>query len=652
MNITIIVGLCGCVGILLLLVFFLSYECSRFRKNTDVLKDQLAMITDHFQALVGYVDAQHRYQYVNKRYAEWYGFTKEEMIGKTIQETLAPEAYARAHPLHEAALRGEHISFENIAPGRDGRQHHLLVDLVPHIAPEGNVKGFLGLLLDISELKQTEEELRRAKEKAEIANHAKSVFLANMSHELRTPLNSILGYAQILQRNEFLTQAQRDGLAIIERSGFYLLDLINDILDLAKVEAGKVELHLVDTRLMNLLESIHDIMRFKTESKQIAFALEAAPTLPHIIRADERRLRQILLNLLGNAVKFTERGVVTLRVTDKQPLSPANQEKQIAWLRFEVEDTGIGMTEDELKNVFEPFAQAGHISYKEQGTGLGLAISRNLVRLMGGELSAVSQPGIGSRFSFEFSAPVVESIESDKPHEMRRIIGIEGTPPRILIVDDNTSNRRVLVDALAPLGFDIREACNGREGWRASLEWRPHAVIIDLRMPEMDGLTLIRQLRQAPDSNDFVLIASSASVYQEDQQQSIAAGAQAFLPKPIDLSVLLHQLQRWLHLTWQYAARNATERLPTTVGALDMLITPERLAALSDDLIERLQRAVLLNEIEELFSILQDIRRIDADLADLLTALAQDFQYGKISKLFAHKADAIPTVKVCESSQS
>ena len=621
--------LCGCIGALLALVIVIGIKCRRLRKNIEAVKDQLALITDHFQALVGYVNTEHRYLYVNQRYAEWYGFSKEEMIGKTMRETLAPEAYARAHPVHEAVLRGERISFENVAPGPDGKQHHLWVDLVPHFDAAGGVKGFLGLLIDVSELKQKEEELRSAKEKAELANHAKSVFLANMSHELRTPLNGVLGYAQILQRDKSLTAEQRSSLAIIERSGYYLLDLINDILDLAKVEAGKIELSVTDANLLDLLQGISDMTRLKTNAKNIAFRLEAAPTLPHVIRADERRLRQVLLNLLGNAVKFTERGGVTLRVS-ALPVLQEEAEGEIMRLRFEVEDTGIGLTEADLKHLFEPFTQVGEARYKTQGTGLGLTISRNLARLMGGELRVASEFGVGSRFWFEISAPVVASA-SAAPQETQRVIGIEGASPRVLVVDDDQLNRRVIVDALAPLGFDMREARDGREGWRVALEWRPQAMIIDLRMPEMDGLTLIRQIRQDPALNEVVVIASSASVYQEDQQQSIVAGAQAFLPKPVSISLLLRQLQRGLRLTWRRAADVEVE--PNAPASPRAVVNLERLAALPDALRKRLEEVAIVADMCGARSVIEEIRAIDAELADALAAFEQNFEYGKILEL-------------------
>ncbi len=402
-----------------------------------------------------------------------------------------------------------------------------------------------------AQLQKAKEQAEKARHIAEMANQAKSAFLAGMSHELRTPLNGILGYAQILQRDPSITAQQQHGLNVIEQSGNHLLSLINDVLDLAKVESGKIELHEAEFNLSSLLSDVSEIIKIRTKNKGINFYLESADDLPNGVHGDELRLRQILLNLSGNAIKFTDEGSVTLKVKSKQAVKKQISSKNLVSLSFRIEDTGVGISPEDLETVFKPFEQAGKQKQQAKGTGLGLAISKNLVELMGGRLYVSSQLNAGSQFWFELALPIAD-YNVAKCSARQAIIGIKGESPKILVVDDNSENQAVLLDLLAPLGFNVKSADDGREGLEKAIKWLPDVIIVDLIMPEIGGFELIRQLRQSPVLKEKIIIASSASVYETDKKKSLMAGSNAFLPKPIQVETFLEQLQHHLNLSWIY----------------------------------------------------------------------------------------------------
>lgn len=447
------------------------------------------------------------------------------------------------------------------------------------------------------QLQQEIKERQRAEEAAQTANRAKSEFLANMSHELRTPLNGILGYTQIFKKDKALTAQQKNGIDIIHQCGEHLLTLINDILDLSKIEARKMELYPKEFHFPVFLESIAEMCRIHAEQKGVALIYKTSP-LPRVIRADEKRLRQILINLLSNAVKFTEKGSITFKV--------GYQEEK---LRFQVEDTGIGIAQEQLEEIFLPFQQVGEESRKTEGTGLGLAISRQLVQMMGGELKVKSTLGKGSVFWLDLDLPEVLRETDVKSLDQDNIIGFIGWKRKVLVVDDKWANRCVLVNLLQPLGFEILEATDGLDGLNKAREFKPDVILMDLVMSVMDGFEATRRLRMLPDFKEVVVIAVSASVFEWDRQQSREVGCDDFLAKPIQKAELLERLQIHLGLEWVYEEQHSKVQLRSEDAELRTQVSfvappAEELAVLLDlamrgDLRGITQRAALLEELDE-----------------------------------------------------
>lgn len=623
---------------------------------------------------------------INDSFCQFTGYTREEIIGYTAFDlNLWVNWEARAQLFQIMQEQGTIRNYECNYRTKSGEIKTALLS-----AELINLNGeacVIGVSQDISDRKQTEVALQEAKEVAERANRAKSEFLANMSHELRTPLNAILGFTQLLTRDSSLTLEQRESLEIINRSGEHLLALINDVLQMSKIEVGKVMLDKQSFDLHRLLDSVEAMFQLPAQKKGLQLIFDYGPNLPQYLQTDESKLRQVLINLLGNALKFTSEGGVTLRVAAELKVerlkvegSPDNllraegTELQLAnqppvTLHFEVEDTGSGIALEEIDVIFEAFTQTAAGRKSIEGTGLGLPISRKFVQLMGGDITVSSTLGQGTLFKFDIEASLSSASEIQilQP-PTRRVIGLEGGQPkyRILAVDDVQESRLLLMKLLGSVGFLVEGAANGQEAvdkWNA---FQPHLIWMDMRMPVMDGYEATKQIKalalerenlRAGEDATFnvpvsllsssphfrtIIIALTASAFEEERHLVLAAGCDDFVRKPFREEVIFEKMAYYLGVRYVYeqlapleSTRQAIAKKLAKGGKLDssFVLEPSSFQVMPPEWVDMLYQAADSVNDEEIFQLVNQILPTHAPLAQAIADLINNYRYDRLIDL-------------------
>jgi signal transduction histidine kinase/CheY-like chemotaxis protein len=498
-----------------------------------------------------------------------------------------------------------------------------------------------------SQLEESIEEAERALAKAKEANQAKSRFLANMSHELRTPLNAILGFTQLMCRDRSLNRENRENLSIISRSGEHLLKLINDILEMSKIEAGQIALHESNFDLYSLLSSLEEMFRLKAQSKNLKLLFIKDEQVPQFIKTDESKLRQVLINLLGNALKFTEEGSITLKLQWGRQLKREGKKQwentfelfvaDESFLHFQVEDTGAGIDSQELDKLFTPFEQTELGRKSQEGTGLGLSICQKYVQLMGGELAVDSTVGEGTIFSFDIIFQPVAPIQTESS-SYKKVMGLAPNQPsyRILAVDDRRESRLLLVKLLSSLGFEVKEASNGQEAVQVWQTWEPHLILMDMRMPVMDGYEATKQIKADLKGQQTVVIALTASAFEEERIVVLAAGCDDFMRKPFQEEKLLEKIAEHLGVNYLYEEPESTLEVnpeQKSQKTISDQLTRKDLEAMSIDWRWQLYEAANQVDNQAIFALIEQIPGEYAALAESLKTLVYNFRCDKIIDL-------------------
>jgi PAS domain S-box-containing protein len=578
--------------------------------------------------------------FTNQAYTRITGYQFAEVYGKTSRELLSTEITDMEFDQVQACLAAGK-PWTGILRNRhkNGVLYWEQLNISPIFDDTGTVRSYLYLRTDITESKSIEEELRRykdhleeqvhertaelvlARDAAEAANRAKSVFLANMSHELRTPLNAILGFSNLMSKDPAVSDTQVENLNIINRSGEHLLTLINDILDMAKIEAGRVQLENLPFDLGGMVRDVTDMMQIRAREKGLQLLLDQSSAFPRFIKGDEARLRQVLINLIGNAVKFTAQGGISVRLNTK--------ENSVSHLLIEIEDTGKGISPEDQQRIFEPFIQVGD-DHVNQGSGLGLSITRQFIQLMGGTLSVKSTLGMGSVFQVDLPLQMANAADMAKSDQVAigTVTGLAPNHPvyRILIVDDQQENQLLLSKLMDIINFPVQTADNGAKAIEQFNSWQPHLIWMDSRMPIMDGMEATRHIRELPGGKDVKIVAVTASAFLEQRTELLNAGMDDFIRKPYRFNEVYDCLSRLLGVKYQL------ESTPVTIENDVVGLSSDMLAMLSSGLRSDLKEALESLDNDRIVAIIAQIELLDAKLGKILSRIVANFDYPTILK--------------------
>lgn len=579
-----------------------------------------ALVEQAPEAILVYdMDSRHVVD-ANSKALDLFGGTRAELLASGAERfTLEGTDADATSDLADRVMAGEVVVFDRPVHHMGGAEHICEVRLSR--LPDPQHRWIRASLIDITERRLAEQlrqryreqleaevqartlELQEARDNAEAANRAKSVFLSNMSHELRTPLNAILGFAHLLGRDRSLGADGRSRIERISRAGKHLLNLINDVLEISRIEAGRITIGQAPFDLHELLESVEDIARERAQSKGLGFVSSLAPDLPRRVLGDGQRVKQVLINLLGNAVKYTEQGQVQLGVW-----------REDGQILFAVSDTGQGMSEEDQARIFQAFYQTDAGRAKGDGVGLGLAISMELVKLMGGTLRVSSLLGTGSTFTLRLPLPVTEAAPDTPPQ--REVLHLApGQPPcRVLVVDDDENNRELLLQLLSEAGFEVLAANNGVQAIERFLDWHPHLIWMDMRMPVVDGYEATRRIRQLPGGNALKIAALTASVFEEERQQVLASGCDTMVRKPIVIDDIFNTMAQLLGVRYRYSDNSAD------------------LHSLPADTRQQLRDAATTLDVAALERLVQELRAGYAEQSELLNGWLQSYRFDAIAK--------------------